>query len=437
MLILISLFGVLVLLLLIAWGRLHAFLAFVVVSLGIGLGLGMEPKVVVDAMQTGMGNTLGFLVMILGMGAMLGKLLASSGAAEQITSSLVHAFGPKRIPLALVLAGFLVGIPMFYTVGFVILIPLVFSVAAHTRLPLRYVGIPMLSALSVTHGFLPPHPAPTSIAGDYGADLGLTLMYGLIVALPTILLAGPLFARRFRKDVFRMPENLQAKPRPAHELPSLFISLSMALLPVILIAIPPSLVPLFDASSSVRYVLSLLSQPAVAMLVSLLVSLYFLGLRRGKPMPALMQEMVVSVQEIVMVVLIIGGAGALKQVLDTGGVSDEIARLLIDWPVSPLILAWGIAAAIRVSVGSATVAALTTAGILAPFVAQSDVSPELMVLATGAGSLMLSHVNDGGFWLFKEYFQLSLKETFLSWTVMETLVSILGLLGVLGLASLI
>ncbi|MEM7657130.1 MAG: gluconate:H+ symporter [Bacteroidota bacterium] len=429
--ILITLAGVLCLFLLIAWARLHAFLAFLIVSLALGLSLGLSPTAALESIQSGMGNTLGFLVLILGLGAMIGKLLAESGAATQITQSMVRLFGPKRIPLAMVSAGFLVGIPMFYTVGFVILIPLVFAVAAHTRLPLRYVGIPMLSALSVTHGFLPPHPAPTSIAQDYGADLSLTLLYGLIVAVPIILIGGPWFARRFRHDTHHPEELPSLMPPKTDALPAATTSFGMALLPVLLIAIPPLLLKGTSPGSSWGYWLELLSQPAIAMLLALLVGLYVLGLRRDRSMKDLMKSMVASVQEISMVVLIIGGAGAFKQVLDTAGVSQDIAQVLLDWPVSPLLLAWGIAATIRISIGSATIAALTTAGILAPMALQSGASPELMVLATGAGSLMLSHVNDGGFWLFKEYFQLSIRETFLSWTVMETMISLLGLLGVL------
>lgn len=424
--------GILLLFVLIALLKLNAFISFVIVCLLVGIFQGMELENIVQSIQNGIGSTLGFLVMILGFGAMLGKLVAESGAAQRITSKLVEKFGLKYIQWALVLAGFIVGIPMFYTVGFVILIPLVFTVAASTGLPLIYVGLPMLASLSVTHGFLPPHPAPTAIADMFKADIGKTLLYGILIAIPAIIVAGPLFSRTIK--------NIKATPlkefyNPVilkdEEMPGMAISVFSALLPVILIVLSTLVVNFLPQDFLLKEVIIFIGNPIIAMLISVLVAIYTLGLARGKKMSEIMGPLANSISSITMVLLIIAGAGGLKQILIDSGVSDYIGELLRNSSISPLILAWLIATIIRVCVGSATVAGLTAAGIVLPLTASTGVNAELMVLSIGAGSLMLSHVNDGGFWLFKEYFNLSVKETLSTWTVMETTVGIMGLLGVL------
>ncbi|MEM8898751.1 MAG: gluconate:H+ symporter [Bacteroidota bacterium] len=423
--------GVVLLLLLIALFRVNAFIAFVLVALGVGLAQGMSVLDAVQAIQNGIGGTLGFIVLILGFGAMLGKLVAESGAAQRITDSLVKLFGIKRIQFALMLTGFIVGIPMFYSVGFIILVPLVFTIAASTRLPLIYVALPMLSALSVTHGYLPPHPAPTAIAADFNADIGLTMMYGLIVAVPAILLAGLVFSRTLKDMNPTPPKDLfETKIFTEEEMPSVATSILTALLPIILIGGKTILMNYVTPGTTTAEVLEFFGNPILAMLISVCVAVYFLGLRRGRKMENIMNSLVESVKSITMIMLIIAGAGALKQVMADSGISDYVGSLLSASSWSPIFLAWGIAALIRVSVGSATIAGLTTAGIILPMVATSGVKPELLVLATGAGSLMLSHVNDSGFWMFKEFFNLSIKETFRSWTVMESIVSVVGLIGV-------
>ncbi len=425
--------GILLLFLLIAKFKLNAFLSFIIVSLFVGISQNMELEGLVKSIQAGIGNTLGFLVLILGLGAMLGKLVADSGAAQQITTKLVEAFGVKYVQWAVVLTGFIVGIPMFYSVGFVILIPLVFTIAMSTGLPLLYVGLPMLTSLSVTHGYLPPHPAPSAIAAMFNANIGKTMIYGIIIAIPAIVIAGPLFARTIKK--------IEAKPlkefyNPViikdEYLPSVAVSIMTALLPIILIGLSIA-VDQFMQESTIKTILVFLGNPVIAMLISVLVAIYTLGLARGKKMIAVMDSLSNSVSSITMILLIIAGAGALKEVLVDSGVSNYIADLLKGSSVSPLVLAWLIATAIRVCVGSATVAGLTAAGIVLPLASGTGVNTELMVLAIGSGSLMLSHVNDTGFWMFKEYFNLTVKETLSTWTVMETLVGIIGLLGVLTL----
>lgn len=432
--IVITIAGILILFLLIARFKLNAFIAFILVSLFVGVGNEMEILQVVDSIQTGLGKTLGGLILILGLGAMLGKLVADSGAAQRITTKLIDKFGKKNIQWAVVLTGFIVGIPMFYTVGFVILIPLVFTVAAATGLPLIYVGLPMLASLSVTHGYLPPHPAPTGIAVMFKADIGKTLLYGIIVAIPAIIVAGPLFSRTI-KNIKATPlkEFINPKVLTEDEMPSTFISIFTALLPVILIGIAAVIDIITPDGSIIKEIASVIGNPVLAMLISVLVAIYTLGLARGKKMQDVMNSVAGAVAGITMVLLIIAGAGGLKEVLIDSGVSDYIGNALKDSTISPLILAWLIATIIRICVGSATVAGLTAAGIALPILGDSGVSPELMVLAIGSGSLMLSHVNDGGFWLYKEYFNLSVKDTLKTWTVMETTVGVMGLLGVLVL----
>ena len=424
--------GILLLFILIAKFKLNAFITFIIVSLFVGIAEGMEPISVVDSIQKGIGNILGFLVIILGLGAMLGKLVADSGAAQRITTHLVEKFGKKNIQWAVVLTGFIVGIPMFYSVGFVILVPLVFTIAAATGLPLLYVGLPMLASLSVTHGYLPPHPAPTALASMFNADIGKTLLYGIIVAIPAIIVAGPIFSRTLKNiNATPLKEFLNPIILKEEEMPSMANSIISALLPVILIAIAALAQLLLPADFFLTKILVFMGNPAIAMLIAVLVAIYTLGLGRGKSMKEVMDSIGSAITGITMVLLIIAGSGALKQVLIDSGVSDYIGGILEQSSISPLILAWLIATVIRVCVGSATVAGLTAAGIVLPLVQGTGVSPELMVLAIGSGSLMLSHVNDSGFWLFKEYFNLSVNDTLKSWTVMETTVGVMGLVGVL------
>lgn len=430
--IIIVLCGILLLVFLIGYVKLDTFLSFIIVSLGLGLALGMPLETISKSVQRGIGNTLGFLVIILGFGAMLGKLVADSGAAQRISDSLIKAFPNKYIQWALVLTGFIVGIPLFYSVGFVILLPLVFTVAATTRLPLLYVGLPMLAALSVTHGYLPPHPAPSALVESYGADMGLTLLYGLIVAIPAIILGGPIFARTLKKyNPTPLASMFSSRKFTDEEMPSLTNSILTALLPVILLAGAALIKLSLPSDHSLQPIIAFFGDPIIAMVLTIIVAIYTLGIGRGMKMEEVSKILLESIKGIAMILLIIAGAGALKEILVASEVSAFIGEQLKEIPVSPLILAWGISAIIRICVGSATVAGLTSAGIVAPLIALTGANPNLMVLATGAGSLMFSHVNDTGFWLFKEYFNMTVKDTLKTWTVMETIVSISGIIGVL------
>jgi Gnt-I system high-affinity gluconate transporter len=428
MLLALAFFGILLLVILIAYFKLDTFLSFIIVSITLGLLGGMEVKAIGKAIQTGIGGTLGDLILIIGFGAMLGKLVAESGAAQRITDALIKIFGQKYLLWGLALAGFIIGIPLFYNAGFIIVVPLIFTIAASTRLPMLYVAIPMLSALSVAHGYLPPHPSPAAIATQLGANVGLTLFYGIIVAIPAIAIAGPLFGRTLKKYNPQIDTTLfNIERRPDDKLPSLGISLFIALLPVILLTFTAGLKTITDNAF-----VQLLAEPYIGMLLSLLAAMYFLGIRQGDSIQTISKQLEDAFKSSATILLIIAGAGALKQVLNDSGTSQYVGQLLQGVNISPLVLGWAIAGVIRVCVGSATVAGLTAVGILAPLIAQqTGVKPELMVLAIGSGSLMLSHLNDGGFWLFKEYFNLSIKETLQTWTVMETIVSVVGLIGIL------
>lgn len=430
--------AILLLIALILWVKLDTFISFLIVSIGLGLACNLSTAAIGKAISTGIGNTLGSLVTILGFGAMLGKLVADSGAAQQITSSMIRLFGIKNIQWGMALAGLLVGIPMFYTAGFVVVVPLIFATGMATRLPLLYIGIPMIAALSTAHGFLPPHPSPTAISQQLGADIGKTLVYGMIISLPTIALAGPIFGKTLRKmNVTPEQGLLNITVREQKDMPGLGISLVTALLPLILLTITTSLSPFVQEGSFLHKFIAFIGDPNIAMLLSLLTAVYFLGIRRGESMKAVMKTIEQALKDIAPVMLIIAGAGVFMQVIKDGGINTYIGEALKDLPVSPLVLGWLISAVIRVCVGSATVAGLTTVGILLPLIQSQVAHPELMVLSIGAGSLMFSHVNDGGFWLFKEYFNLTLKQTFATWSVMETIVSVCGLLGVLVLEQFI
>ncbi len=437
MTILIVVFCIGLLIALITWGRFNAFLSLLFVAVLAGLLLGIPLENLSLSLQKGIGDTLGSLVIIICFGAMLGKLVAESGAAQKISAVMMGIFGVKYIRWGLMATGFIVGIPLFYQIGFVLMVPLIFSVVYEYKLPAVYIGLPMLASLSVTHGFLPPHPSPVALVAQLHANMGLTLFYGLLVAIPAIILAGPLYSRTLKNIRASPLKTFQAKHLPAEALPGGVNSFLSALLPVILLVATSLLSFTFKGEPGIRNLLAFVADPSMVMFLALMVATYTLGIRMGKTVKQIMDIYSEATKDISMILLIIAGSGALKQVLIDSGVSNQITVLLQGWHVQPLILAWLIAAVIRVCLGSATIAGLTTAGIVAPMMAHLQVNPSLMVLSIGAGSLMFSHVNDAGFWLFKEYFNLSIKQTIRSWSIMESIVAVVGLAGVLTINSLI
>lgn len=426
--------GILLLILLITWAKLNAFLSFIIVCLFVGLANGMDVAAISTSIQKGMGDLLGTLIIIIGLGAMLGKLVAESGAAERIATGLIKFSGEKNLVWALLITAFIIGIPLFYNVGFVLILPLAISIATKYKIPPVYLALPAISALSVTHGFLPPHPSPTALVQQFNADLGLTLLYGFIVTVPCIILAGPVFARTLKNYNNRPIESFIAVPKDEASLPGMFLSIITAFMPVILISAATIIKMLVPGTNAFKTVILALGEPPIAMLVTVLFAIYSLGLKQGRTMTQIGNSMGDAVKDIAVILFIVGGAGSLKQILTDTGISGQIAVALQGLNINPLLAAWSIAAIIRVAIGSATVAGLTTAGIVAPLVISTGANPNLMVLATGAGSLFFSHVNDAGFWLFKEYFNLSIKQTMKTWSIMETIVSVVGIIAVLILS---
>jgi Gnt-I system high-affinity gluconate transporter len=429
MTLLIVFFALIALIILIAGFKINPFLAFLVVSVIAGLCLGIPLGQVTKSVEKGMGDILGGNVVIIVVGAMLGKLIAESGAAQQIASSIMQKVGLKNIHWALALIGFIIGIPLFYNTGFVLMIPLVFSMVYQYKLPAVATAVPLLAALSVAHGLLPPHPSPSALATQFNAQIGTTMFYGIMIAIPTIIVAGPLFSRTLKNIASSPLATFRPPELSAAQLPTVFNSFFAALLPVALFALTSSLP--FVVPATFQPVVSFFAQPSIVMLIALAVATFSLGVKKGRNMKQVMFTYGEAVKDIAMILLIIAGAGALKQVLTDSGVSNQIADMLQNTPLSPLFLGWLTAALIRIAVGSATVAGFTAAGIIAPLLIKTSTDPNLMVLSVGAGSLMFSHVNDAGFWLFKEYFNVSIKDTLRSWSVMETIVSVLGLIGVL------
>ena len=425
------LFCLIVFILLITWGKLNPFLAFVIISILTGLLLGIPLGSVIKSVETGIGNMLGGLVIIMVLGAMLGKLVAETGAAQKITEVLMHTFGKKYLQWALMTTGFIVGIPLFYNVGFVLLVPLIFSVAYQYKIKAVYIGIPMLAALSVTHGYLPPHPSPVALVGQLNADIGMTLIYGIILCIPSIILAGPIFSKTLKNMEAKPLKTFQAEMMPPEKLPNGFNSFFSALLPVILLAGVTILQLSGSVSGASANILSFVGEASNVMIIALAYATWSIGLRQGYSMKKVMTFYTDAIKDISPILLIVGGAGALKQVFVDSGVSNEIAIGLQTLNIHPLILGYVTAAVIRLCIGSATVAGLTSAGILGPIMGQIDVDPNLMVLAVGAGSIFFSHVNDSGFWMYKEYFNLSVKDTIKSWSLMETIVSVTGIIGIL------
>ena len=424
--------SILLLLFLISGAKINAFIALIITAFFAGIAKGMLFNDLINAVQVGIGSTLGSLILIIAFGVILGNLLSDSGAAQRISSVMIQSFGIKHIKWAMVITGFSVGISMFYNAGFIILIPMVFAVAKSTKQPIIYLGIAMAAALSITHGFLPPHPGPTAIAVIFKANIGKTLLYGILVALPALFVAGIVFPEFVKKIQAFPPKGLfESKNFTETEMPSFKISIITALVPVILMGSATLSELVLPEESTLRSVLLFIGNPNTAMLIAVLFAVFTLGIFRGRKMQDIMDKSSTAMSAATMIILIIAAGGAFKQVLIDSGMGTDLTALFEKSTLSPLVLGWLVATIIRIALGSATVAGLTAAGIVQPLVIASGVSPELMVLSIGAGSLMCSHVNDTGFWMFKEYFGISVSDTFKTWTVMETIIGIMGLIGVL------
>ena len=417
--------------------KVSPFLSLLIVAVIAGLLLGMQPSDLLKSIEEGVGSTLGGLALIICLGAILGKILEEGGAAEKISTTLIKSFGQKNIQWAVLLTGFLIGIPLYYNAGFVILVPLVFSIARKTGLPLLYIAIPMAAALSTTHCFLPPHPGPVVLVNAFKADMGKTLIYGLIITIPVVILAGPVLGRMLKGIKVDVNNLFANKEVTAKKLPAALPSFLIALLPVILITLAVTGSTFLPDGNWLKKIVLFIGDPTIALLIAVLLASWQFGLRAGKSIDTTMKWLTDAISGIAVILLIITAGGVFKQVLTDSGTGQYIASFSSQWKMPPLLFAWIITALLRVTIGSATVAGITAAGVVAPLVASGTTSPELMVLAVGTGSVFGSHVNDTGFWMFKEFFKLSLPQTFLSWTLMETTISILGLAGVLILDTIV
>ncbi|WP_231409451.1 gluconate:H+ symporter [Ralstonia solanacearum] len=435
--------AVVALIYLIAVRKLNPFVTLIVVSLALGVAVGMPMGNIVKAFETGVGNTLGHIALVVGLGTMLGKMMAESGGAERIARTLIQAFGEKNAHWAMMVVAFIIGLPVFFEVGFVLLIPIAFNVAKRTGTPILMVGLPMVAGLSVVHGLIPPHPAALLAVTAYQADIGKTILYALIVGLPTAIIAGPLFAMLISRHVKPDPDNPLEKQfvenDRGRELPPFGITLFTILLPVVLMLIGSWADLLTTPKSLANDLLKLAGNSVMALLIAALVSFYTFGRARGFSREAILKFTNECLAPIATITLVVGAGGGFGQILRDSGVSKAIVAVAMGASLSPLLLGWVVAVMIRIATGSATVAMTTACGIVAPIAAASGAAarPELMVLTTGAGSLILSHVNDGGFWLVKEYFNLTVPQTFQTWTVLETIISTVALLLTLALATVI
>jgi Gnt-I system high-affinity gluconate transporter len=430
---LILLIVIVVLILLTTTFKVSPFIALILVSIMAGLLLGIPLTGIAKSIQKGVGDMLGSIIVVLSAGAMIGKLVAESGAAKVIADKIMTVCGKKYLQWGLMLTGLVIGIPLFYNVGFVLVIPIIFTLVYQYKLPVMYVAIPMLASLSVAHSLLPPHPSPASLIGTFNASMGKTFLYGVLVAIPAIILAGPLFSKTLRKIQPQQPLAIVNESNFENQLPSFFNSIFSSMLPVFLLGTTTLLSLIVSATSSLQKIINFLNDPTVLMIISLVIVTYLLGIKQGKNIKQVMSVYENGIKDIAMIILIIGASGALKQVLIDSNASVVIADYFKQVNIHPLVLGWLIAAIIRLCLGSATVAGLTAAGIIAPMMVTMNVNPELMILSIGSGSIFFSHVNDTGFWMFKEYFNVSLKDTFLSWSLMESIVSVMGLIGVLAL----
>lgn len=438
--------SILALIVLIARFRLNPFISVTLVSVGLALFAGMPAPEILPAYEQGVGKTLGHIALIVALGTMLGKMMAESGGAERIARTLIARFGTKNVHWAMMLIAFCVGLPIFFEVGFVLLIPIVLNVARRTGVPLLLVGLPMVAGLSVVHGLVPPHPAAMLAVNAYGADVGRTVFYSLLIGLPTAAVAGPVFAK-FVAPRVKLPTHNPMEAAlldeghgriPDEQLPGFGITLATLLLPVVLMLLGGWADQIATPGSALNHGLRFIGHSVVALLLATLMSFITLGLMRGFSREQILKFTQECLAPTAAITLLVGAGGGLNGILVHTGVAAEIIGLSQRFELSPLLMGWTMAALMRIATGSATVAMTTASGIVAPIAAAMGYAhPELLVLATGAGSVVLSHVNDGGFWLVKEYFNMTVAQTFKTWTVLETLISVIALSLVMALSMVL
>ena len=424
--------------------KLHPFLSLTIGALTVGAIAQLSLTEMLESYSTGVGSTVASVGVLIALGAIIGKLLADSGGADEIVDTLVSKASPATLPWAMALIGAVIGLPMFFEIGLVLLVPVILLVTRRSKLPLMRVAIPALAGLSTMHALVPPHPGPLAAIGLLKADLGVTLGLGVLIAIPTVVGAGPLFSRLAARwvpvdapDLFlNSDENGRSGIAPGH--PKFSVTLMTVLLPVILMMGKALADILANKSTVVRNILDFLGQPMFALLLTTLLAIFTLGKASGMDKEAISVSIGASLPPIAGILLIVAAGGGFKQILVDTGIAKLLANGITGSSVSPLLMAWLVAVVIRLATGSATVATVTAAGILEPVAAtMPSTHAALLVLAIGCGSVFFSHVNDAGFWLIKEYFGISVGENIKSWSLMETVLSVCGLLLVLLVSVII
>jgi len=408
--------------------KLNSVIALLLSAILVGLLNGMNLTSIVSTIKAGLGSTLGSLALIIGLGAVLGKLMVDCGAAQRIASTLLNKFGVKKVEWALIIIGMVFGISVFYEVAFIILAPLVISIAMEAKIPFLKLGITMVAATTLSHSLFPPQPGPTALVDAYGADMGMVYIIGIVVFIPAVIAAG-IILPRMMKNLDRPIPKLMEKPKEftEEEMPSFGLSLFVPLIPAIMIMTATILNMFIEEGSLFHEIINFLGSAEISLLVAVLIGIYVFGIRTGRDINTVMDSFSSAIKGIAMIIFIVGAGGAFKQVILDSGVGDYIASMMENTTISPLIMAWFITALIRIATGTGVVSAITAAGIVGPLIDTFDVSPVLMVLATAAGSNTITHVNDASFWLFKEYFGLSIKDTFKTWGLLLFTTSIVGL----------
>ncbi len=427
--------AIILLLLLVLKLKINAFISLLIVSISVGLASGLSGIQVLKSIQDGMGGILGFVAVIVGLGAIFGQILEASGGAQSLATYLLNKFGEDKAPWALMIAGFIISIPVFLDVGFIILVPIIYALHKKTKKSLLFYAIPLLAGLAVTHAFIPPTPGPVAVAEILKADLGWVIMFGIVVGLPTAIIAGPIFGKSIAKKIqINIPDfHIDTDNEIPQSIPPFGLIVGLIGLPILLIFLSTSVDVMakngYQISATMLDALSFIGHPFVALLIATLLSMYFLGIKRGFTKDQLLDLSTKSLGPAGIIILITGAGGVFKQILIDSGIGKQLADGLLSYNFSPVILAYLLAVLIRITQGSATVAMITAAGIMATLVGElgySEPYKAILVISIAAGSTILSHVNDSGFWLVGKYLGMTEKETLRSWTVMETIISLVG-----------
>ena len=434
--------GIVILLGLILYFRMQAFVALLIASIAVGIIAGMDPMNIMQTMQDGMGKTLGFVATVVGLGAIFGAILEHSGGAEALAKYLLHISGEKRASWALMLTGFFIAIPVFFDVAFIILVPIIYTLQRETKKSLLFYGIPLLAGLAVTHAFVPPTPGPVAVADILNADLGLVILFGIVAGLPAAIVSGPLFGNYIGKKIFIAAPPMEEVKLETDNYPGVGMIVSIIGIPIILIVFNTVLTgPIFPGdfiSPTVKSWVQMIGHPFTALILANLIAWYLLGIKRGISKETLLGITSKSMAPAGIIILLTGAGGVFKEMLVNTGTGDMLANYFSSLGISVFFLAYLTAALVRILQGSATVAMITAAGLTAPLLIGniSEIDKALLVIAIASGASILSHVNDSGFWLVSKYLGLNEKQTFKSWTVMTTILSLAGFFCVLILSAI-